>query len=416
MYIQDEIHRAHENLLVHQNSLIGDSYQQALDLLKSWSSDLKNRFPKGEWKTINGAKVFVNEGKVVAGLDGFNKEIDKFFAEKKSKSSVSVFDKYIKSEKSPKYSPILTINGESFDTSKLTQMDSINEKTFFSHQSDKDKIKNAFGSLDLGILSIKKHYFENEKKNIIHSIDRLKALVDNEKDFNTYSEGFTDGMPFRDKKLNAAHGIATIIKRNQTKLADVNDYLNEINETLKTTEDVNKNPDTIEIKQTGKNSAKDSEGREYDLSIPNEPVPYQSLPYTLAQIDRAKRRYNEFMQIRPLQYFNPYIIGQTEAYNRMEHHNAMVKDIKEGDRQLEKKWKYFFLKEEYMADQKAAEEKEKKAANKTASDSILAPIKKLKKLGDFGKWLNTSGNPYRKQHFSKKYSQSAVDAYLKTLQ
>lgn len=49
------------------------------DIFKSWSGDLQKRFPNGNWKTVNGAKVFVNGGKVVAGLAGFNGEIDKFF-------------------------------------------------------------------------------------------------------------------------------------------------------------------------------------------------------------------------------------------------------------------------------------------------------------------------------------------------
>ena len=87
MDIRADIEKAFNELKAHQNSLIGNSYQQALDLLKSWSTDLKNRFPKGEWRTINGAKVFVNEGKIVAGLGGFNKEIDKFFKEKKNADS-----------------------------------------------------------------------------------------------------------------------------------------------------------------------------------------------------------------------------------------------------------------------------------------------------------------------------------------
>lgn len=56
---------------------------------KAWSKDLKSRFPNGQWKTINGAKVFVNGGKVVAGLNGFNKELDKFFEGKKEKPSIS---------------------------------------------------------------------------------------------------------------------------------------------------------------------------------------------------------------------------------------------------------------------------------------------------------------------------------------
>jgi hypothetical protein len=53
---------------------------------KAWSKDLQSKFPSGGWRTINGAKVFINNGKVIAGLDGFNGAIDKFFEEKKGKS------------------------------------------------------------------------------------------------------------------------------------------------------------------------------------------------------------------------------------------------------------------------------------------------------------------------------------------
>ncbi len=59
------------------------------DFYKSWSSDLKQKFPSGDWRTVNGAKVFINNGKVVAGLDGFNGEIDKFFKEKESKKGTN---------------------------------------------------------------------------------------------------------------------------------------------------------------------------------------------------------------------------------------------------------------------------------------------------------------------------------------
>jgi len=53
---------------------------------KAWSTDLQKRFPNGGWRTVNGARVFINCGKVVAGLNGFNGEIDKFFKEKEAKS------------------------------------------------------------------------------------------------------------------------------------------------------------------------------------------------------------------------------------------------------------------------------------------------------------------------------------------
>ena len=39
----------------------------------------------------------------------------------------------------------------------------------------------------------------------------------------------------------------------------------------------------------------------------------------------------------------------------------------------------------------------------------------MRKLGEFGKWLNTSGNPFRKQHFNKKYTIEAVNTFLQTI-
>lgn len=68
-----------------KENLIGAVDRDSFD--KSWSSDLQSKFPSGSWKTLNGARVFVNNGKVVAGLDGFNGEIDKFFDGKGKKES-----------------------------------------------------------------------------------------------------------------------------------------------------------------------------------------------------------------------------------------------------------------------------------------------------------------------------------------
>lgn len=56
------------------------------DFEKSWSTDLQKKFPNGVWRKINGASVFINNGKVVAGLDGFNGMIDDFFSKKKEES------------------------------------------------------------------------------------------------------------------------------------------------------------------------------------------------------------------------------------------------------------------------------------------------------------------------------------------
>lgn len=137
--------------------------------------------------------------------------------------------------------------------------------------------------------------------------------------------------------------------------------------------------------------------------------------YTAKQIENAKRAYNNFLQYTTVEAQNPDIVGYNTAEQRCEFHNNIVSEILSGNKEIEKEWKQFFLNEEAKSDQKAEESKAKLAANKEASADILAPIKDLKKLGEFGKWLNTAGNPYRKQHFNKKYTIDAVNSFLETL-
>ena len=139
------------------------------------------------------------------------------------------------------------------------------------------------------------------------------------------------------------------------------------------------------------------------------------MEYTAKQIENAKRNYNAMMRLHTLADYNVEIIGTNTAEQRMEFHNRIVTAIRNGDKELEREWKLFFLKEEVKADLKRAESKAKLEANKKASADILEPIKKMRKLGEFGKWLNTPGNPFRKQHFNKKYTAEAVNAFLQTI-
>jgi hypothetical protein len=139
------------------------------------------------------------------------------------------------------------------------------------------------------------------------------------------------------------------------------------------------------------------------------------MEYTVTQIENAKRNYNSMLRIHTLADYDIETIGRNTAEQRMDYHNRIVTDIRKGNKELEKEWKLFFLKEEVKADQKEATSKAKLTINKEASADILAPIKATKKLGDFGKWLNTSGNQFRKQHFNKKYTVEAVNAFLATI-
>lgn len=121
--------------------------------------------------------------------------------------------------------------------------------------------------------------------------------------------------------------------------------------------------------------------------------------YTQSQINNAKKAYNDMLVIRTVESYDPQYIGYAAAEQRCEYHNNIVRSILAGDKGLEKEWKMFFLNEEVKKDRKSAESKAKLSANKEASADILAPIKSLKKIGEFGKWLNTSGNQFRKEHF-----------------
>lgn len=136
------------------------------------------------------------------------------------------------------------------------------------------------------------------------------------------------------------------------------------------------------------------------------------MTYTATQIEKAKARYNAYMQLRSVASYQPEFIGQAAAEQRADHHNKTVAAILNGDKELEKEWKMFFLNEVVKEERKAAESKAKLSANKEASADILAPIKAAKRLVEFGKWLNTPGNKFRKEHFSKKYTQESVNAFL----
>ena len=104
MDIRADIIKAQNDLIFQQRSMIlgtdecavTSSFKKCLlsakdknEFEKSWSSDLQANFPDGVWRKINGASVFINNGKVIAGLGGFNGAIDKFFEDKKKEGKDS---------------------------------------------------------------------------------------------------------------------------------------------------------------------------------------------------------------------------------------------------------------------------------------------------------------------------------------
>ena len=136
------------------------------------------------------------------------------------------------------------------------------------------------------------------------------------------------------------------------------------------------------------------------------------MTYTNKQIENARSKYSAFLVVRTVESFEPQFIGWSAAEQRSEFHNNIVSEINAGNKEVEKEWKLFFLNEEVKSDRKSAEIKDKLNTNKAASSDILAPIKAAKRMGEFGKWLNTPNNPFRKEHFSKKYTQQSVNTFL----
>jgi hypothetical protein len=138
----------------------------------------------------------------------------------------------------------------------------------------------------------------------------------------------------------------------------------------------------------------------------------KKMTYTSKQIENAKNNYCNYLKFHTLADYQLEIIGRNTAEQRCEYHNSVVGSILAGNVELEKEWKLFFLNEEVKSDAKKDASKAKLNANKAESSDILAPIKSAKRIVEFGKWLNTSGNKFRQQHFNKKYTIESVETFL----
>lgn len=88
--------------------------------------------------------------------------------------------------------------------------------------------------------------------------------------------------------------------------------------------------------------------------------------YTNSQIERAKKAYDEMLQYRTVESYEPEYCGWAAAEQRCEFHNKIVDQIKGGNKEVEREWKIFFLNEAVKSDRKADESKKKLAANKAA--------------------------------------------------
>lgn len=96
--------------------------------------------------------------------------------------------------------------------------------------------------------------------------------------------------------------------------------------------------------------------------------------YSATQIEKAKREYNSFLNVRTVESYEPQYIGYAAAEQRCEYHNKLVAEIKNGNVELEKEWKMFFLNEAVKADEAANRQKD---YNKGVQDNLTSIAKEL---------------------------------------
>lgn len=134
--------------------------------------------------------------------------------------------------------------------------------------------------------------------------------------------------------------------------------------------------------------------------------------YTQSQIESARKAYNNMLVIKSISDFNPSIIGHSEAHSRCENHNNIVNAIMNGDKELERKWKLFFLNQAVMSDNKNDAKKAKLSANKSASSDVLAAVKQAgRNLKDFYAFVKAN-KEIRNQFYTKNFSPRAVQMFL----
>jgi hypothetical protein len=134
--------------------------------------------------------------------------------------------------------------------------------------------------------------------------------------------------------------------------------------------------------------------------------------FTPDQIERAKKAYNAFLHFRSVNDYNIENIGIQEAKRRVEFANNEISEIFHGNKELERKWKMFFLNEELKKDRKIAENKAKLAANKEATQSVLDLVKSNGyKLADYYSFLK-SNKKYAKEFYSKRYTMESANEFM----
>jgi len=137
-----------------------------------------------------------------------------------------------------------------------------------------------------------------------------------------------------------------------------------------------------------------------------------ALKYTESQIERARRAYNDMLVFKSVSDFKPEFIGRAEAEERCNHHNGIVEGIMNGNKELEREWKLFFLTQAVAEDNKDDARKAKLAANKAASSDELAAVKAAgRNLKDFYAFVKAT-KEIRQQFYTKRFTMGAVRMFL----
>lgn len=322
------------------------------DLLeKSFSGDLSKRFPNGGWRTINGAKVFINGGKVVAGLDGFNGMINDFFKEKAEKEKL---------EKEPNKTKgkidVKVLHG---------YIENINDNIGSPKNEFKDKVLAGIPKESLAhkILSDAKYKLSDKQKWVVaFEIQKNPKLA---QDIADESEVSYENLGKRKAQTGEVMGYIAGLNPRTSTVSSMGTFV------------------TSQAQQVADYVANEVRGY----------ISQDSLAYKIMD-ESYKRTGSQIYTEKQIEVIAKELMKNDEFRQKVAKHYDEIE-----------------LREKMKSDISRS----KKQANKENSQPYLDAIKeKGEKLGDYYKWLNDTKNPYRKEFFSKKYSQSSVNAFLES--
>lgn len=217
---------------------------------KSFSSDLQSKFPNGGWRTVNGAKVFINNGKVVAGLGGFNKEIDKFFEGKKGKKGKEGEKKDNNKYTSENFKDDLrSILGNRMSAGSISEKDGIHVVWGKNKEyKDWEKIRVFDESED----NHKVKVFDADNKGMFDVVEYVKSKKDSKPKQEEKKDSDSKQETFRDKIMNANVDI-------EEKFNMLNDYQRKYNLSENAKKNLDKiREDLVILREKEKNKIKQS--------------------------------------------------------------------------------------------------------------------------------------------------------------